>query len=66
MRRNMNAEYSEAEWGQDEWKKAWNVRVGEAYACDKCGAMVMVTKGGVGVLELTCCGQPMVEVEAED
>jgi desulfoferrodoxin-like iron-binding protein len=62
----MNAEYSEAEWGQEEWKKAWNVRVGKAYGCEKCGAMVMVTKGGTGVLELACCGQPMVEIEARD
>jgi hypothetical protein len=62
----MSAEYSESEWGHDEWKKAWNIRVGKAYHCKECGAMVMVTKGGVGVLELKCCGKMMTELNVEE
>lgn len=61
----MHAEYAESEWGREEWKKAWNLRVGKAFHCSKCGAMVMVTKGGVGMLELKCCGMPMEPVEIE-
>jgi len=47
------------EWTVDQWEKAWTIHVGKAYCCCKCGNMVMVTKGGVGVLELSCCGVPM-------
>jgi desulfoferrodoxin-like iron-binding protein len=32
-------------------------QVGKRYRCAKCGAEVMVTRGGNGAV--TCCGQPM-------
>ncbi|HRU05486.1 MAG TPA: desulfoferrodoxin [Candidatus Brocadiia bacterium] len=38
------------------------LKVGKAYACRACGNLVMVTRGGVGVLDLVCCGKPMEEV----
>jgi hypothetical protein len=58
--------FSEAEWSVEEWKKAWTIRVGQAYACSECGSMVMVTKGGIGVLEPVCCGKQMSLVERPD
>ena len=42
---------SDEEWTVDQWLKAYNISVGTVYRCEKCGAMIMVTKGGVGVLE---------------
>jgi hypothetical protein len=54
------------EWTVDEWQDAWSIRVGRVYACAGCGSMVMVTKGGIGVLEPTCCGKPMKIVENPD
>lgn len=53
------------EWDPAQWTRAWNIRVGVAYACGVCGSMVMVTKGGVGVLEPACCGEPMRELKPE-
>ena len=50
------------EWTLDDWTSALTLRVGQAYACRACGNLVMVTKGGVGVLDLECCGKPMEEV----
>jgi len=32
-------------------------QIGKRYLCTKCGAEVIVTKGGVGTLQH--CGQPM-------
>ena len=48
-----------SEWSLDEWEKTLNINVGTPYACRTCGNLVMVTKGGVGVLDLVCCGNPM-------
>jgi len=31
--------------------------VGKRYRCTKCGAEIIVTKGGTGAV--CCCGQPM-------
>jgi len=31
--------------------------VGKRYICTKCGAEVIITRGGTGTL--TCCKQPM-------
>ncbi len=31
--------------------------VGNRYRCPKCGAELIVTRGGEGAI--TCCGQPM-------
>jgi hypothetical protein len=59
------SEYA-GEWSVEQWQKAWTVHVGRAYACDECGTMIMVTKGGTGVLEPQCCGKPMREVSNPD
>jgi len=32
-------------------------QVGKRYKCDKCGAEVIITRGGEGTVK--CCGQPM-------
>lgn len=32
-------------------------QLGKMYVCSKCGAQVIVTKGGEGALQ--CCGQSM-------
>jgi hypothetical protein len=50
------------EYNLEDWERALTIRVGTAYACRKCENLVMVTKGGVGVLELACCGRPMEEL----
>lgn len=60
----MTDEYA-GEWDVDQWTHAWNIRVGVAYACGVCGSMVMVTRGGVGVLEPICCKQPMKQQTPE-
>ena len=51
------------EWDVEQWRRAWDIRVGAAFVCRVCGSMVMVTKGGVGVLEPICCGRRMEEVK---
>ena len=53
------------EWDLGDWEKALTIRVGEAYACRDCENLVMVTRGGVGVLDLKCCGKPMEKVSAQ-
>lgn len=50
-------------WSLGEWEEALTINVGSAYACRACGNLVMVTKGGQGVLKLTCCEAPMEKVE---
>jgi len=57
---------TEEEWHIDEWTGEWTIRVGKAYACSKCGSMVMVTKGGIGVMEPKCCKRDMKLVEQVD
>jgi hypothetical protein len=57
---------SSAEWSTDEWTSEWTIRVGKAYFCQVCGTMVMVTKGGIGVIEPRCCGKVMREVAKPD
>jgi len=32
-------------------------QVGKRYRCTKCGAEMIITKGGTGTI--TCCDQPM-------
>jgi len=32
-------------------------QIGKVYTCTKCGAQVIVTKGGNGTV--SCCGAPM-------
>ena len=53
------------EWDAEQWRRAWTIRVGVAYGCRVCGSMVMVSKGGVGVLEPVCCGRSMDEVNPQ-
>lgn len=60
------AEFSGSEWSVDEWTEEWTIHVGKTYHCTMCGTMVMVTKGGIGVMEPGCCGKPMVLVEKPD
>jgi desulfoferrodoxin-like iron-binding protein len=48
-----------SDWDLDEWEQALSIQVGTAYVCRACGNVVMVTRGGVGVMELICCGAPM-------
>jgi hypothetical protein len=52
-------DYTTSEWTHEEWEREWNLSVGVAYSCEKCGSMVMITKGGVGTLEPYCCGALM-------
>ena len=59
------AKYPEApppEWNLGEWEEALTIHVGQAYACRRCDNLVMITRGGVGVVELACCGRPMEKV----
>ena len=51
-----------SEWNLGDWERALTIKVGEAYACRSCENLVMVTRGGVGVLDLECCGQQMEKV----
>ena len=55
-----------SDWGLGDWESALTIRVGTTYVCRQCENIVMVTRGGVGVLELVCCGEPMEEIEIED
>jgi hypothetical protein len=52
-----------AEWELNDWKKALTIHVGTAYCCRQCRNLVMITRGGVGVMELICCGRPMERIE---
>ncbi len=38
-------------------------QLGKRMTCPKCGAQVLVTKGGAG--QVACCDQPMQLVEAK-
>ena len=51
------------EWELGEWEAALTINVGTAYVCRQCGNLVMVTRGGVGTLDLVCCGKPMEKIE---
>ena len=51
------------EWDLGEWEDVLTIHVGTAYACRECGNLVMVTKGGIGIMELVCCGLPMEKIE---
>ena len=52
------------EWDLDDWEAALTIHVGTAYACRECGNLVMVTRGGIGVMDLKCCWKPMEKVSA--
>jgi desulfoferrodoxin-like iron-binding protein len=49
-------------WNLGDWEKVLTIHVGAAYGCRKCGNLVMVTRGGIGTLELTCCREPMEKI----
>jgi hypothetical protein len=51
-----------ADWNLEEWEQALTINVGTSYACRRCGNLAMVTKGGVGVMEMVCCGEPMHKI----
>jgi len=52
-----------SEWNLGEWEQALTIEVGAAYVCRVCNNLVMVTRGGVGVMELVCCGRPMERLD---
>ena len=58
-----NPDLSYYEYDADEWEKALTLNVGTSYICRSCGHLVMVTKGGIGKMEHSCCGKPMEKVE---
>lgn len=63
------AQYPEtppADWDLGDWERVLTIKVGTAYVCRTCQNLVMVTRGGVGNLELVCCGEPMEEVAFEE
>jgi hypothetical protein len=53
------------EWNLEEWERALTIHVGKSFACEECGNLVMITRGGVGAMELRCCGKPMTQVRPE-
>lgn len=55
-----------SEWDLGDWEKVLTIQVGDAYMCRICQNLVMVTRGGVGNLELICCGQLMEKVGLPD
>ncbi len=52
-------EYIYNEWEAEQWEESWSIDVGKAYSCSVCGTVIMVTKGGVGVLDPICCDENM-------
>ncbi len=55
-------ESASQQWDLEAWQDALTIHVGSAWGCRECGNLVMITRGGVGVLRLRCCGQPMEKV----
>ncbi len=51
-----------AEWNLAEWEQHLTIAVGTAYVCRTCGNLVMITRGGVGMMELICCGKAMEQI----
>ena len=51
-----------SDWNTGDWERVLTINVGTAYVCRACRNLVMVTKGGVGVLDLVCCGKPMEKI----
>ena len=63
------SEYPETappDWDLGDWERVLTITVGSEYVCRICQNLVMVTRGGVGNLELICCGQQMEEVTLPD
>ncbi|HDZ20378.1 hypothetical protein LCGC14_0397680 [marine sediment metagenome] len=59
---NPQPESPPPQWDLDDWEEALTIHVGVSYVCRDCGNVVMVTRGGVGILDLRCCGKPMEQV----
>jgi len=53
-------------WDLGDWEQELTIHVGRAYVCRTCKNLVMVTKGGLGVLQLNCCGSAMEQVSCQD
>ena len=53
------------QWDLGDWEESLSIHVGAVYCCRICKNVAMVTKGGLGVLQLGCCGQPMEKINAE-
>jgi desulfoferrodoxin-like iron-binding protein len=51
------------DWDLGEWESVLTIHVGTAYVCRQCENIVMVTRGGIGVMQLVCCGKPMEKVQ---
>ncbi|MCA1808375.1 MAG: hypothetical protein ABR497_07900 [Kiritimatiellia bacterium] len=51
------------EWNLEDWESVLTINVGISFACRQCGNLVMVTRGGVGIMELVCCGRPMEKID---
>ena len=50
------------EWDLEDWEKAYTIHVGTIYACRTCKNLVMITRSGIGVLEMNCCGKSMEQM----
>ena len=57
---------SAGDWDLAQWEEALTIHVGTTYACRACHNLVMVTRGGVGVVQLVCCGKPMEKIQSPD
>ena len=58
-------ETAPTEWQLGEWEKVLTIHVGTTYVCRQCENIAMVTKGGLGVMQLMCCGRPMEKAETD-
>jgi hypothetical protein len=54
------------DWDLGNWEESLTIHVGTVHVCRQCENIVMVTRGGVGILELNCCGKPMEQVAPSD
>jgi len=52
-------------WDLGDWEDSLSIDVGSVYCCRKCQNVAMVTKGGLGILQLGCCDEPMEQVQAD-
>ena len=59
---NESSEGPSPDWDLNVWMQALTIHVGTTYACHDCGNLVMVTKGGTGVMDMTCCGKQMEQL----
>ncbi|MHC4984870.1 MAG: hypothetical protein ACYTFO_01810 [Planctomycetota bacterium] len=59
-------EHAPSNWDLDDWEQALTIHVGATYICRECGNVVMVTRGGIGMMDHRCCGKPMELVAAKE